>query len=113
MAAQRLAVVDGTQRVGTLTRVGGETTFTYADDWRSDPVATPVSVSLPLTASVHGHDRIDPWLWGLLPDNDRVLRRWGRLFQTTTKQPLGLLAAVGRDLPGRFRIVPEAEADAR
>jgi serine/threonine-protein kinase HipA len=112
MAVQRLAVVDGTQRVGTLTRVGGDITFTYADAWRSDPVATPVSVSLPLTDSVHGHDRINPWLWGLLPDDDRVLSRWGRLFQTTPKQPLGLLAAVGRDLPGRFQIVPEAEVDA-
>ena len=112
MAVQRLAVVDGMRQVGGLTRAGGAITFTYSDDWRSDPNATPVSVSMPLTAAQHDHERISPWLWGLLPDDDRVLRRWGRLFQTTTKQPLGLLAAVGRDLPGRFQIVAEADGDA-
>lgn len=111
MAVQRLAVIDGTQQVGILTRARGEITFTYTDDWRSDPVATPLSVSMPLTAASYDHARVNPWLWGLLPDNDRVLTRWGRMFQTTTKHPLGLLSAVGRDLPGRFQIVPEAEDD--
>lgn len=111
-AGQRLAVVDGTRLVGELTRVRGEITFTYGAAWRSDPMATPLSVSMPLTAAVHDHDRIDPWLWGLLPDNDRVLRRWARMFHTTLKHPLGLLEAVGRDLPGRFQVVPEADVDA-
>lgn len=112
MAVQRLVVLDGAQRVGTLVRKAGEITFGYDDQWRADPSSTPLSVSMPLTAPEHDHDVVHPWLWGLLPDNDRVLARWARTFHTTTMHPLGLLAAVGRDLPGRFRLVPEAEVDA-
>ncbi len=111
MAVQRLVVLDGARRVGTLVRKAGEITFGYDDQWRSDPSSTPLSVSMPLTSSEHGRDVVNPWLWGLLPDNDRVLARWARTFHTTTKHPLGLLAAVGRDLPGRFRLVPEADVD--
>lgn len=112
MAVQRLVVLDGAQPVGTLTRRAGAITFGYDDQWRAEPSPTPLSVSMPLTAAEHDHDVVHPWLWGLLPDNDRVLARWARTFRTTTKHPLGLLAAVGRDLPGRFRLVPEAEVDA-
>lgn len=112
MAVQRLAVLDGVQRVGTLVRKAGEISFDYDDQWRADPSSTPLSVSMPLTAAEHDHDAVHPWLWGLLPDNDRVLTRWARAFHTTTTHPLGLLAAVGRDLPGRFRLVPEAEVEA-
>lgn len=112
MSVQRLVLLDRTQRVGTLFRRAGQITFGYDDQWRADTSSTPLSVSMPLTSAEHGHDVVHPWLWGLLPDNDRVLTRWARTFHTTTKHPLGLLAAVGRDLPGRFRLVPEAEADA-
>jgi serine/threonine-protein kinase HipA len=111
MAVQRLVVLDGTQRVGVLVRKAGEISFGYDDQWRAGPSSTPLSVSMPLTAAEHDHDVVHPWLWGLLPDNDRVLTRWARTFHTTTRHPLGLLAAVGRDLPGRFRLVPEAEVD--
>jgi serine/threonine-protein kinase HipA len=58
---------------------------------------------MPLTARDHPHRIVEPWLWGLLPDNDAVLRRWGREFATTTSHPMGLLAWVGADLPGAFR----------
>lgn len=112
MGVQRLVVLDGAHRVGTLTRKAGAITFGYDDQWRADPLSTPLSVSMPLTAAEHDHDVVHPWLWGLLPDNDRVLARWARTFHTTTKHPLGLLAAVGRDLPGRFRLVAEADVDA-
>lgn len=35
---------------------------------------------MPLAQPEHHHDRIQPWLWGLLPDNDRVRNRWVRTF---------------------------------
>ncbi|MEX2288759.1 MAG: type II toxin-antitoxin system HipA family toxin [Mycobacteriales bacterium] len=111
MAASRLVVLDGTRCVGVLVRAGGEITFRYDDQWLSTPGATPLSVSMPLGRVEHGHDVVHPWLWGLLPDNDRVLTRWARTFHTTTKHPMGLLAVVGRDVPGRFRLVPEKDAE--
>ena len=69
----------------------------------------PLSLSMPLVARQHAHRAVDAYLWGLLPDNDRVIQRWGRDFAVTTSHPLGLLAHVGHDLPGAMRIVdPDA-----
>jgi len=110
MARPDLVVLDGPVVVGALTRTAGAITFRYDPAWQLRDQATPLSVSLPLTVQQHADDVVSPWLWGLLPDNERVLSRWGRTFHTTTKHPLGLLAAVGRDLPGRFTIVPAEQA---
>ena len=112
MTRPELVVLDGSEVVGALERAAGGITFRYDPQWQLRDQATPLSVSMPLTVPLHGHAAINPWLWGLLPDNERVLARWGRLFHTTTKHPLGLLAEVGRDLPGRFTIVPADQAHA-
>jgi serine/threonine-protein kinase HipA len=111
MATERLVVLDGPDTVGTLVRSAGQITFSYDQGWRSRVDATPLSVSMPSAVADAGNDVVSAWLWGLLPDSERVLARWGRTFHTSTKQPMGLLAAVGRDLPGRFQIVPVAHVD--
>ena len=109
MAGRELLVVSGTEPVGSLYRRGAEIAFRYAASWQQRVDATPLSVAMPLIVDVHDDDVVRPWLWGLLPDNDRVLARWARTFHTTAKQPLGLLAAVGADLPGQFQILaPES-----
>ncbi len=105
MASDKLVVVSGQDAVGTLTRSGGELEFRYEPTWQQTSSATPLSVSMPLKADAHGHEVVHPWLWGLLPDNERVLARWARTFHTTAKHPMGLLAAVGRDLPGQFQML--------
>ncbi len=105
-----LIVVSDDELVGILTRTGSTITFSYDDDWRSRRDATPLSVSMPLTASVHSPRVVEPWLWGLLPDNEQVLARWAREFHTSSRHPFGLLAAVGEDLPGAFRIITEDRA---
>lgn len=91
--------------VGLIERDGTQTNFTYSDTWRSHPGATPLSVPMPLTARRHSQAVIEPFLWNLLPDNDRVLARWGRQFAVTTSHPYGLIEAVGEDLPGAMTIV--------
>ncbi|HEX3898378.1 MAG TPA: type II toxin-antitoxin system HipA family toxin [Mycobacteriales bacterium] len=96
---------------GSLTRAAGRITFRYEDDWRRLPDATPLSVSMPLTARDHPARVVEPWLWGLLPDSEPVLARWAREFHTTTVHPLGLLARVGEDLPGSFQIVAPDQLD--
>jgi serine/threonine-protein kinase HipA len=45
--------------------------------------------------STHGHARIEAFLWGLLPDNDRVLQNWGRRFQVSPKNVFRLISHVG------------------
>lgn len=56
----------------------GRLTFLYDDRWRSLDAAYPLSLSMPLVAAEHEHARIEPWLWGLLPDNGLVLARRGQ-----------------------------------
>src|SRR3546814_11719827 len=70
-----------------------------------------MSLSMPLAAREHPHRVVDPFLWGLLPDNDAVISRWGRNLQVSTSHPFGLLANVGEDLPGAMQLVrPERVA---
>jgi serine/threonine-protein kinase HipA len=110
VAETQLVVSNGVV-AGTLTRAAGRITLRYEDDWRGQPDATPLSVSMPLTARDHPARVVEPWLWGLLPDSEPVLARWAREFHTTTAHPFGLLARVGEDLPGAFQIVEPDKLD--
>ena len=104
-ATAELAVLCNGEPVGALRRHRGRLSLTYLDSWRRREDATPVSLSMPLAAREHPHRVVDPFLWGLLPDNDAVLARWGRDFQVSTSHPFGLLAHVGEDLPGAMQLV--------
>ncbi len=95
--------VDGV--VGTITRSAGKASFSYYDEWRARPHPTPLSTSMPVSARVHPQHVIEPFLWNMLPDNDRVLERWGRQFAVTTSHPYGLIEHVGADLPGAMQVV--------
>ncbi|MCK9248614.1 MAG: HipA domain-containing protein [Solirubrobacteraceae bacterium] len=87
----------------------GRLRFAYDDAHRS---GTPLSVSMPPAVTVHEDAVIRPWLRGLLPEDDRVLRRWARRFHTSTS-PFALLASpVGQDCPGAVRFAPADEVDA-
>lgn len=98
--------------VGTLTRRNGRESFIYDDAWRHRPQATPMSLSMPLAARHHGHDVVNAFLWGLLPDNEAVITRWARDFGVSAAHPFGLLAAVGRDLPGSMQLIdPDDESE--
>jgi len=79
--------------------------FRYEQSWQSHPDSFPLSLSMPLTASEHRHDVIEPFLWGLLPDNDGVLRRWGAKFQVSPKNTFALLSHVGEDCAGGIQFV--------
>jgi serine/threonine-protein kinase HipA len=84
-----LAVILGDRVAGTLTRLrGGGQRFDYADDYRAQ---TPLSLSMPVQVRSHPNAVVTPWLWGLLPDNEAVLRRWVREFQASAASPFSLL----------------------
>ncbi|MYB98472.1 MAG: type II toxin-antitoxin system HipA family toxin [Gemmatimonadetes bacterium] len=100
MNGRLIAVANG-RLLGEITRdAKGRLRFTYDAAWRADDTAYPLSLSMPLTAAEHGHDRIEPWLWGLLPDNENVLARWARRFQVSARSAFSLLRATGQDCPG-------------
>ena len=52
---------------------GGRLNFVSDDSWRTMDAAYPLSLSMPLAVAEHEHAKIDPWLWGLLPDNEAIL----------------------------------------
>ena len=116
MTERRLAVLMAGTKIGEVSQEQtGKFRFNYEEDWRRMPNATPLSLSMPLTGSTHSHGVIEPFMWGLLPDNDRVLQRWGRDNQVSHRNPLALLAYVGEECAGAAQFVrPErVEAAAR
>ncbi len=92
MDGRRVGVLDGADRRSLR--------IIYDEDWSSDPDSTPLSVSMLPAASVHSGKRVAAYLWGLLPDNDRVLERWAKANQCSATDVFGILRGVGADVAG-------------
>lgn len=104
MTNQLIALLDGTE-IGTVHYKDSRLSFTYSETWRNDPNAYPLSLSMPLGSATHGHARIEAFLRGLLPDNDRVLENWGKRFQVSPKNVFRLITHVGEDCAGAVQFV--------
>lgn len=104
MTNELIALLDG-REVGSVSYKNARLSFTYNDTWSSDPNAYPLSLSMPLGSATHGHARIEAFLWGLLPDNDRVLQSWGRQFHVSPRNVFRLIANVGEDCAGAVQFV--------
>ncbi len=104
--SDELHVYLATEHVGQLSRTrSGRAEFTYDADWQSRADAHPLSLSMPLAARQHGPSVVEPYLWGLLPDNELILDAWARRFHVSARNALALLAHVGADCPGAVRLV--------
>jgi serine/threonine-protein kinase HipA len=110
MTTQLIALANG-REMGTITYRNARVSLVYDELWRQDPNSYPLSLSMPLASAQHGHSRIEPFLWGLLPDNDRVLETWGRRFQVSPRNPFRLLANVGEDCAGAVQFVRPERLD--
>ncbi len=112
MTAALVALMAG-RVVGTVTRdTRGQLRFTYDDGWRAAPGAYPLSLSMPLAVADHPHDRIEAFLWGLLPDNAHILDRWAKRFQVSARNAFALVAHVGEDCAGAVQFArPERIGD--
>ncbi len=73
MTDKHLVVLLEGQIAGRLTQTDGKLRFDYADRYRESDDPTPVSLSLPVAQRRHAGTQLDSYLWGLLPDNERVL----------------------------------------
>mgnify|MGYP003571136893 CR=1 FL=1 len=85
----------------------GRLRFRYDADYLDSDLEIPLSLSMPLLREEHGHDTINSFLWGLLPDNERVLQRWAARFHVSPNSVFGLLSHVGQDCAGAVQFVPE------
>ncbi len=104
MTNELIALLDG-REIGSVHYKNSRLSFVYRESWRADPDAYPLSLSMPLGSAEHGHTRIEAFLWGLLPDNDRVLENWGRRFQVSPKNVFRLITHVGEDCAGAVQFV--------
>lgn len=112
MSNMLFVVLDGTV-AGTVVRVrGGRLRFDYDEQYRQRPDATPLSLSMPTQVRSHGDHVVTPWLWGMLPDNEAVLRRWARYFHVSASSPFSLLSTpVGEDCAGAVRFAIPDQLD--
>lgn len=103
---KELIVLLGDNEIGWVRQdQRGKLTFTYDDEWRNRRGAYPLSLSMPLAASEHGHDVIDAFIWGLLPDNEFVLSKWAQKFQVSARNSFAMISHVGEDCAGAVQFV--------
>ena len=111
MTDKHLVVLLEGQLAGRLTQADGKLSFDYADRYRESDGPTPISLSLPLAQRRHAGTQLDSYLWGLLPDNERVLERWASKFDTTPGSVFGLLSGAGEDCAGAVQFVRPERVD--
>ncbi len=109
---RRLRVYLDGEAVGYAEQNSGSLSFTYDEEYRSRPNATPLSLSMPLATLRHGNRPVRAFLDGLLPDSQAARERWARQFGVSANNPFGLLAHVGRDAAGAVQVLPpDQESD--
>lgn len=99
----RLLAIAGGRIMGEVRYEGGRLDFHYDPSWSDDASAFPMSLSMPLVVQEHGHLKTEAFLWGLLPDNEVVLQRWGQKFRVSPRNPFGLIENVGEDCAGAIQ----------
>nr|WP_082763376.1 HipA domain-containing protein [Frondihabitans sp. PAMC 28766] len=103
-------LLDGA-RCGRVTQsASGNLSFTYDDEYRVNPVATPLPLSMLLAGAVHKERVVLPALQGLLPDSEEALRAIGRRFAANPANPFALLRHVGSEVAGAVQLVEPGTA---
>ena len=106
MLTDRLHILLAGTEIAELRRgSGGRWSLRYRDAYRSNPGATPLSLSLPLALAEHPHAPVEAFFSNLLPDNARVLERWAQRYRVSARDVFALVAQVGEDCPGAVQVV--------
>lgn len=108
--AEYLNVWIGQRKVGIIVEFGDQNLgFQYADKWRCSSDAYPISISLPLSATV---DRplANPFFSNLLPEDDGLIRLLARLGKRVDRKGqyshFALLELIGGDCAGALSFLP-------
>jgi serine/threonine-protein kinase HipA len=107
-----VVLIEGTEAGHVSEGSNGRLDFSYLPEWQENPDATPLSLSMPLAKRSHNDAVVRPFMWGLLPDNDRVIERWARTYQVSSRNPFALLRHVGEDVAGAVQFVSPDRDDA-
>ena len=112
MTKELIALLDGRETGRVVRDNRGKLTFIYNEQWRNAADAYPLSLSMPITLAEHPNAKIDPFLWGLLPDNEIILGSWARKFHVSARNAFSLIACVGEDCAGAVQFVQPARLNA-
>lgn len=112
MNKELIAILDGREAGRVKEDNRGKLSFTYNEQWRNSANAYPISLSMPLATAGHGNAEIDPYLWGLLPDNEIVLDSWAQKFQVSARNAFALISWVGEDCAGAIQFARRERLDA-
>ncbi|HUO04317.1 MAG TPA: type II toxin-antitoxin system HipA family toxin [Candidatus Binataceae bacterium] len=104
MTEQLIVLANGNE-MGTVFHRNARLSFIYNESWRQNRNSYPLSLSMPLASAEHSHARVHAFLWGLLPDNDRVLENWAKRFHVSARNAFRLIANVGEDCAGAVQFV--------
>ena len=104
MSESLMVMADGV-RMGTLERDGKRLGFSYEPTWLESPRRYPLSLSMPLALREHPHSVIEPFLWGLLPDNPQILDAWGKRFHVSPRNVFRIIRHVGEDCAGAVQFL--------
>ena len=105
--SRQLIVFIGGVRAGVLECEVRSSRFTYDEAYQARRAPTPLSLSLPVGPRTYPPSLVDPFLWGLLPDNPDTLRRWALLAEPHADEhsPFTLLEHYGLDCAGAVQFV--------
>ena len=112
MADRALTIALEGDPIGTLTLREGQPEISYSAEYRQNLSATTLSVSMPRTDALHHGQIPHDWLWGLLPDNEDVLRRWATDYDASISSPVSFLATeIGLDCAGAVQFYHSDHGD--
>ena len=95
-------------QVARLTDVDGVMSLAYDPDYAADLRNEPLSHTLPLRAEPYGHQEVEPFLSGLLPE-DVIRTRLGRILQIPRENTFAFLKAIGGECAGAIAFFAEGE----
>lgn len=112
MSSRELVVLLQGEVAGILgQKERGDLVFEYDPGWSEAFSAYPLSLSLPLARPQHEDANIRPYLEGLLPDDDALLRNLARQFQISPRNPFALLSHLGEDCAGAVQFIRPERLD--
>ena len=108
---ESLTVYLNDRQVARLTDDNGAMSLSYLPDYAADPRNEPLSHALPLRPEPYGHQEVEPFLSGLLPD-DIIRTRIGRILQIPRENTFAFLKAIGGECAGAIAFFAEGQMPA-
>lgn len=96
------------RQVARLSEDNGAMSLSYLPNYAADVRNEPLSHTLPLRSEPYGHQEVEPFLSGLLPD-DIIRTRIGRILQIPRENTFALLKAIGGECAGAIAFFAEGE----